>query len=491
MELDYSQGGVLPSFDFAIDSVNFSDRKLHIEIVAGDHALGFGGHVGGGSTADQARRGEEKGDDSSSMMVGTPVLREKTIHINSAILASRSPFFLKFFSNGMKESDQTHPTIRIADTEENALMELLRYIYSGKLTTTEPSLLLDILMAADKFEVLSCMRHCSQLLRSLPMTTESALLYLDHPCSASLAAEVEGVIGVAKEFLANKYNDFDKFQHELMNFPLAGIETILSSTDLQVALEDCIYTFILTWARARYPELDERREILSCRLLPLVRFSHLTCPALKNILAHADDDIDHGQVAKLIAEGLLQKAYPKQMECALTADVTTCRQFTERAYKFKPVKLVAFDRPCPQVIAYLDVTREECSQLFPSGYVWSHSFRLARWKGGIFFNPVCTMNKQSKLCTFGLKLMGFSDNQKVSTVSTVVDIEFAARTRSSGKFERKYRSKGTFTGDWSVKCDDLFGVPWSMFIADEDLFIDGVLHLRADLAVVRQPQLHA
>ena len=35
------------------------------------------------------------GDDSSSMMVGTPVLREKTIHINSAILAARSPFFLK------------------------------------------------------------------------------------------------------------------------------------------------------------------------------------------------------------------------------------------------------------------------------------------------------------------------------------------------------------------------------------------------------------
>ena len=89
-------------------------------------------------------------------------------------------------------------------------MELLRFMYSGKLTTIEPTLLLDILMAADKFEVLSCMRHCSQLLRSLPMTTESALLYLDHPCSASLAAEVEGVIGVAKEFLANKYNDFDK-----------------------------------------------------------------------------------------------------------------------------------------------------------------------------------------------------------------------------------------------------------------------------------------
>ena len=89
-------------------------------------------------------------------------------------------------------------------------MELISFIYSGKLTTTEPTLLLDILMAADKFEVVSCMRHCSQLLASLPLTTESALLYLDHPCSMSMAAEVQLLKGAAKEFLANKYKDYNK-----------------------------------------------------------------------------------------------------------------------------------------------------------------------------------------------------------------------------------------------------------------------------------------
>jgi hypothetical protein len=89
-------------------------------------------------------------------------------------------------------------------------MELLSFMYSGKLTTTQPAHLLDILMAADKFEVVSCTRLCSQLLTSLPMTTESALLYIEHPCSTSLAADVQRVIGVAKEFLANKYKDFDE-----------------------------------------------------------------------------------------------------------------------------------------------------------------------------------------------------------------------------------------------------------------------------------------
>jgi hypothetical protein len=54
-------------------------------------------------------------------------------------------------------------------------MELLSFMYNGKLTSAEPALLLDILMDADKFEVLSCMRLCSQLLARLAMTTESAL----------------------------------------------------------------------------------------------------------------------------------------------------------------------------------------------------------------------------------------------------------------------------------------------------------------------------
>lgn len=84
-------------------------------------------------------------------------------------------------------------------------MEILSFMYSGKLTTAEPILLLNILMAADKYEVLSCVSYCSQLLARLPVTTESALLYLEHSCSISVPVEVEHLIVPAKEFLANKY----------------------------------------------------------------------------------------------------------------------------------------------------------------------------------------------------------------------------------------------------------------------------------------------
>ncbi|KAM0928263.1 hypothetical protein ACQ4PT_002371 [Festuca glaucescens] len=421
MDRDVSRGAVVPSFEFAFDSPNFSDRVLRIEIVAGDNGPASNGDVCGGSIADHLEETAEEGHniDSNITMDGTSVLTVKTLHVNSAILAARCPFFLKLFSNGMKESDQTHPRIRIADSEQNALMEVLSYMYSGKLTATAPTLLLDILMVADKFEVLSCMRHCSELLTSLPMTTESALLYVDHPCSTSLAAEVQHVIGVAKEFLAKKYRDFDKFQDEAMNISLSGIEAILSSSDIHVLIEDDLYFFMVKLARERYPVLEERRKILSSRLFPLLRFSHMTFSTLREILACTDNDIDHDQVTKCITEVLLHKAYPAEMEGPLAADA--------RAYKLKPVTVVAFAGPCPQ-------------------------------------DPKC-----SKCLT--------------------LDCEFAAKRKSSGKFVTLYNNELTFNDERGCGCADLFEMPWFMFIADDDLFIDGVLHLRADVAVVGQPKL--
>ena len=93
-----------------------------------------------------------------------------------------------------------------------------------------------------------------------------------------------------------------------MNMSLAGIEVIFSSSEIHVNMEDDLFFFMIQWARERYPGLEERRQILSSRLLPLVRFSHMTCSTLREILACTNDDIDHEQVTKSITEVLLHKA---------------------------------------------------------------------------------------------------------------------------------------------------------------------------------------
>ncbi|CAJ2662903.1 unnamed protein product [Trifolium pratense] len=149
-------------------------------------------------------------------------VRVKTLHISSPILAAKSPFFYKLFSNGMRESELRHVTLRINASEEAALMELLNFMYSNNLSVRTAPGLLDVLMAADKFEVASCMRLCSRLLRNLTMTPESALLYLELPSSVLMADAVQPLTDAAKQYLAGRYKDITK------QVPGRGYELALS-----------------------------------------------------------------------------------------------------------------------------------------------------------------------------------------------------------------------------------------------------------------------
>jgi hypothetical protein len=65
MDPDFSRASGGPSFEFAFNSVNFSDRVLRIEIVAGDDAPGAKGAAGEGcsSLADWARHHKRRRED--------------------------------------------------------------------------------------------------------------------------------------------------------------------------------------------------------------------------------------------------------------------------------------------------------------------------------------------------------------------------------------------------------------------------------------------
>lgn len=78
--------------------------------------------------------------------------------------------------------------------------------------------------------------------------------------------------------------------------------------------------------------------------------------------------------------------------------------------------------------------------------------------------------------------------QEKGSISFTVFYEFAARTRPSGEFVSKYTGNYTFTGGKAVGYRNLFGIPWTSFMADDSLyFINDVLHLRAELTI-KQPQ---
>ncbi|GKU87997.1 hypothetical protein SLEP1_g2313 [Rubroshorea leprosula] len=365
-----------------------------------------------------------------------------------------------------------------SEKEEPALMELLNFMYSNSLSVTTAPALLDVLMAADKFEVASCMRYCSRLLRNLPMTPESALLYLDLPSSVLMAEAVQPLTDAARQYLAVRYKDITKFQDEVMALPLAGIEAILASDDLQIASEDAVYDFVLKWARAQYPKLEERREVLGLRLARFIRFPYMTCRKLKKVLIC--NDFDHEAASKLVLEALFFKAEAPHRQRSLAAEesATLNHRFMERAYKYRPVKVVEFELPHQQCVVYLDLKREECANLFPSGRVYSQAFHLGGQ--GFFLSAHCNMDQQSSFHCFGL----FLGMQEKGSVSFAVDYEFAARLKPTEEFVSKYKGNYTFTGGKAVGYRNLFAIPWTSFMAEDSIyFINGILHLRAELTI--------
>ena len=262
-----------------------------------------------------------------------------------------------------------------------------------------------------------------------------------------------------------------------MALPIAGIEAILSSDDLQVASEDAIYDFLLKWARTQYPKLEERREILG-RLARFIRFPYMSCRKLRKVLT--SPDFDHEVSSKLVLEALFFKAEAPHRQRILAAEESpsNSRRFLERSYKYRPVKVVEFEHPRQQCVVYLDLKREECANLFPSGRVYSQAFHLGGQ--GFFLSAHCNMDQQSSFHCFGL----FLGMQEKGSVTFAVDYEFAARSKPAEEFQSKYKGNYTFTGGKAVGYRNLFGIPWTSFMADDSLyFINGVLHLRAELTI--------
>uniref|UniRef100_A0A5B6ZJS9 BACK domain-containing protein n=2 Tax=Davidia involucrata TaxID=16924 RepID=A0A5B6ZJS9_DAVIN len=310
------------------------------------------------------------------------------------------------------------------------------------------------------------------------MTCESALLYLDLPSSVLMAEAVQPLTDAAKQFLAARYKDITKFQEEVLNLPLAGIEAVLSSDDLQIASEDAVYEFVLKWARTHYLNLEERREVLGTRLGRLIRFPYMTCRKLKKVLTC--NDFDPEVASKVVLEALFFKADAPYRQRSVAAEEAnaTYRRFVERAYKYRPVKVVEFELPRPQCVVYLDLKREECAHLFPAGRVYSQAFHLGGQ--GFFLSAHCNMDQQSSFHCFGL----FLGMQEKGSVSFAVDYEFAARLKPTEEYVSKYKGNYTFTGGKAVGYRNLFGIPWTAFMAEDSIyFINGILHLRAELAI--------
>ncbi|KAF9614567.1 hypothetical protein IFM89_019314 [Coptis chinensis] len=169
---------------------------------------------------------------------------------------------------------------------------------------------------------------------------------------------VQPLTDAAKQDLVERYKDVAKFYDELLNLPLAGIEAIFSSDDLLVVSEDAVYDFMLKWARTHFPKVEDRREVLGTRLGRLIRFPFMTCQKLKKVLTCSD--FEHDLASRVVLEALFFKdeAPHRQRSIAAEESASINRRFVERAYKYRPVKVVEFEHPRQHCVVFLELKKK-------------------------------------------------------------------------------------------------------------------------------------
>ncbi|ERM97782.1 hypothetical protein AMTR_s00116p00102270 [Amborella trichopoda] len=213
-----------------------------------------------------------------------------------------------------------------------------------------------------------------------------------------------------------------------MALPLSAIEAVLSSYELHVGLGDVVFDLALEWAHAKYPNFEERREILGSHIVPAICFSSMSTHKQKVVLECED--------IELVAREFIVKAE----EAELRHCVANC------AYKRPPLKLF---------------------------YLNDNTFSL---------RVQCHQIEDNSSHSFGLYLDMEEGLDRVVTQYT-----FASRSKSSKKFKTTAMLEDSFVK--GITCGRCYNFPtlWTSFIADDSPhFFNGLLHLHVEVGIKTQ-----
>ncbi|GLJ29262.1 hypothetical protein SUGI_0577140 [Cryptomeria japonica] len=459
-------------FSFAFDNMAFSDRLLRIEIMSDviyDRQYFSPNSIPAlfkdpfQTSSDET---DANGNNFTTKMDCFSSAKVINVHVSSAILAAKSPYFYNLFSNGTVGSKQTVITLHLSSAEGEAFMDLLNFMYCGKLKTETTIALLDVLMVANKFEVASCVHYCIDAL-SPPITVENALLFLGLPSNIRMVDAVQPLIITAKRFLVKNFMMMQGFEGEI-SLPI--LQEILSSDELQVRSEDILYDFVMEWTRKNYSDDVERREVLNKKLIFLLRLPYLSEEKLKEIFS--SKDIDCVGTLKLILEALLYKEEAPYRRKSHSSQEFHHEMFCERSYINKPIRIVKINTPRKECMIFWNIKRDECLKLRdkPDSLV----SQLIYFGDKLFLLKAFTpMNKVGLPISFGLCV------QMASNAEITMEYIFSCRLNPSCNFVMRSRATENLRYKKMVGPPDLLGMNWSEFVSDKNsYFIDNVLYLR-------------
>ncbi|KAK1264956.1 BTB/POZ domain-containing protein POB1 [Acorus gramineus] len=222
------------------------------------------------------------------------------------------------------------------------------------------------------------------------------------------------------------------------------------------ASEDEVFEIVLKWARNHFPALQKRQKRLGFYITRLVRFPFMTLRKLREVLMC--EDLNREFAKRVVNEALFFKADPLHCNGALNNE----RQFIARTYMKR--------------IVFYDLQLEKCKKLKGGETLYSETYLLGKQTFSL------RMEHHNESNSFALYL----DMRDTSLAPIKVVCEISAKLKpqmsftEQFKFEKQYNVNQTRWG-----FHNMTDILWESFTSDHSrYFIDGILHLRAELYIV-------
>lgn len=315
-------------------------------------------------------------------------------------------------------------------------MDLLKFMYINTFSARTSITLVDVVMVADKFEVVLCMRYCICFHLNQHISTEIALHILDLPCIMKMDDEVLPLKNVAKLFLTEHFKGIIKWVYTLCwwhcsdynDFPwyhqksiFIGVLFLLNYSGSKESYSVCLFREFRLFCPVMIFKLIQRMlsmtlhwngpvritqtlrnngswDLRSTYLFHLIWFPYMTFRKLKEVIKC--NDFDEELASKHVFKALFYKAESPYKQRSIAAQAENANRYVERAYNYKTIKALAFETPHQHCVIYLELKRDECASLFPASQIYSQACNLVGQS--VFLTARCTTDPQIASHCLGL-----------------------------------------------------------------------------------------
>ncbi len=221
---------------------------------------------------------------------------DRNIPAHRCVLAACSPYFKAMFTSRLSESWQRD--VKIAGVDMDILKVVVSFAYSVE-TSIPSDRVLDLLIAADLFQMDSLLEHCSGYLQDklTPQNVLSTRAYAHlHRCW--------GLYKSCSEYILTNFR-YIVNTNEFLQLSSQELQDIISDDSLRVKCEEEVYNAVKRWV---YDDIDNRRY----KFTALMQYVRLPFVALHFLNTEVRNEQLMSNCQKYFFEAACYKKFPER-----------------------------------------------------------------------------------------------------------------------------------------------------------------------------------